>query len=103
MNVPATHPTQGLSTITRRPVSPSATGLTDRSDASNALAAGAFDNPWTPTAKKYQYWAIKFKPYIDTMLKLTNTFYVDQVFQIDLNINMESFKSAFWADVSLWY
>lgn len=83
LDVVANQPLQGKATAAtdaKKPQAPSSTGLNDRADATNVLAASTYDTAWTPTPKKYQYWAIKFKPYIDTQLKLTNRFYVDQIF-----------------------
>jgi hypothetical protein len=62
------------------------------------IAAG---EPFTP--KKYQYWAIKLKPYLETQFSLQNKIYADQLFQIDLNIDVTSFKAYAWAEASVWY
>jgi len=35
------------------------------------------DGAWAPTSKKYQYWAIKIKPYFETQLKIQNKIYID--------------------------
>lgn len=88
------------------PIAPSSTGLiarTGNTDNTKDLAGGAFDAAWTPTSKKYQYWAIKLKPYFETQLKIQNKIYIDQIMQIDFSFDLESFKSYFWADVAMWY
>lgn len=64
-------------------------------------AASPPGEPYLP--KKYQYWAIKLKPYLETMLSIQNKIYADQLFQIDLNIDVTSFKAFAWAEASIWY
>ena len=34
---------------------------------------------------------------------MTNRVYLDQIFQIDLTFNLESFKSYIWGDAAIWY
>lgn len=53
--------------------------------------------------KKYQYWAIKLKPYVETQFSIQNKIYADQIFSLDLNIDVNSFKAFAWADASIWY
>ena len=38
--------------------------------------------------RKYQYWAIKLKPYIETQFSLQNKIYIDQFMQLDFNIEV---------------
>lgn len=67
------------------------------------IGTGPYDTAYTPTAKKYQYWAVKLKPYLETQFLVTNKIYIDQLLQIDFTFNLESFKSYLWADASVWY
>jgi hypothetical protein len=53
--------------------------------------------------KKYQYWAIKLKPYLETQFSLQNKIYADQILSLDLNIDVTSFKTFAWAEASVWY
>jgi len=91
----------------KRPFWPTSTGLYDRADATvaaNTLVLGTdYDTAYTLTSKKYQYWAVKLKPYVETQLVITNKIYVDQIMQIDFTFSLESFKAYFWADLAYWY
>lgn len=85
---------------------PSSTGNTLTSDTPNTppeVGATVYDSAYIPTAKKYQYWAVKFKPYLETQFVVTNKIYIDQILQIDFTFNLESFKSYLWGDASVWY
>ena len=59
-----------------------------------ALAAGSHSestlvSPGEPgMPRKYQYWAIKLKPYIETQFSLQNKIYIDQFMQLDFNIEV---------------
>jgi hypothetical protein len=104
----ATQPKQGQATsgLTNKPKAPTVTGLTDPTAAPITPpppAAASYEAAYTPTSKKYQYWALKVKPYVETQVKIRNTFYADQLFQLDLSFDMDSFKTMLWGDVSLWY
>ena len=37
------------------------------------------------------------------MFSLQNRIYADQIFQLDLNIDVTSFKTYAWAEASIWY
>jgi len=56
---------------------------------------GASETASTNTAKKYQYWSVKVKPYLETQLSIQNKIFIDQLLQVDLNFDITSFKSFF--------
>lgn len=60
--------TMGTAAIskTRLPCYPSATGLCDTLAPPATTPPAAPDTAATPTSKKYQYWSVKLKPYIET-------------------------------------
>jgi hypothetical protein len=62
----------------------------------------ANEGDYKNVGKKYQYWAVKLKPYFETQFSLQNKIY-DQLLQVDLNFDVTSFKSFFWAEGSIWY
>lgn len=64
---------------------------------------GSYENAATNTAKKYQYWSVKVKPYLETQLSIQNKIYVDQLLQLDLNFDITSFKSFLFGEGSIWY
>jgi hypothetical protein len=43
------------------------------------------------------------KPYLETQFSVQNKIYADQIMQLDLNIDVTSFKSYAWAEASIWY
>jgi hypothetical protein len=69
--------------------------------ANNDPQAYAPGEPGFP--RKYQYWAIKLKPYFETQFSVQNRIYMDQMFQLDLNVEVTNFKSFAWAEASIWY
>ena len=62
-----------------------------------------YDTAYAPQPKKYQYWAVKVMPYVETQLLATSTIQIGQIASIDLTFNLEDFKSYIWADAALWY
>lgn len=91
-------------TSTRRPTAPSSTGQEVRTASPDISATPAsFDTAWTPTDKKYQYWAVKLKPYFETQFVAQSRIFIQDVMQIDFTFDLESFKSYLWGDVALWY
>lgn len=102
----ATNFLNGLPTVTsaKTPFFPSSTGYNVRAQVGAVLAAVTdFDTTYTTIAQKYQYWAVKFKPYIETQFVMTNKIYLDQILSIDFTFNLESFKAFIWGDVAVWY
>ena len=63
----------------------------------------AYETASANTAKKYQYWSVKVKPYLETQLSIQNKIFIDQLLQVDLNFDVTSFKSFFFGEGSLWY
>jgi len=99
-----------LITNLKAPYFPSSTGFIDRAQVGAVLTTPApptpptdFDPAYTPLAQKYQYWAVKFKPYVETQFVMTNKIYLDQILQIDFTFNLESFKAYLWGDAAVWY
>jgi hypothetical protein len=95
-------------TSTRLPIYPSSTGLTDRTIAPVlttpvTVSTTDYDNAWTPTDKKYQYWAVKIKPYFETQFIASSRIFVQDLLQIDFTFDLESFKSYLWGDAAMWY
>ena len=91
-------------TSTRKPYFPSSTGYYNRAQSGAVLATVTdFDTTYTPIAQKYQYWAVKLKPYIETQFVMTSKLYLENIMQIDFTIDLESFKSYIWGDMAVWY
>ena len=63
----------------------------------------AYEAQSANTAKKYQYWSVTVKPYLETQLSIQNKIFIDQLLQVDLNFDVTSFKSFFFGEGSLWY
>jgi hypothetical protein len=87
-------------------MAPTVTGLTDPTTAPITPpppAAASYEAAYSPTAKQYQYWALKIKPYIETQVIISTTVFVSQLLQIDFSFDMDSFKSMFWIDTAIWY
>lgn len=69
------------------PCYPSTTGECDVSvtpfvgNANTGLGTvGAYEaTPYSNPSKKYQYWAVKVKPYLETQFSLQNKIYVDRL------------------------
>lgn len=76
---------QGTSTSVdvKVPIFPSSTGYTARATGTPALSTAVgytdFDPAYTPQSFKYQYWAVKFSPYIETSFVMTNQIFIDQL------------------------
>jgi hypothetical protein len=90
-------------TNNRLPIYPSSTGLNVRTDSPALVAATDYDTAWTPTDKKYQYWAVKIKPYFETQFIASSRIFVQDLLQIDFTFDLESFKSYLWGDAAMWY
>lgn len=68
-----------------------------------AVVVPNYEAAYVPTAKNYQYWSMKFAPYVQTNIQLSNTFYFDQLFSINLSMQLSSFKALIWADFAFWW
>jgi hypothetical protein len=85
-------------------VSTAATSSTPTAAATPPTNTGnAADTAWTPQPVNYQYWAVKFQPYLEFALNTVVNIYLGKWASLRLTLNVEQFQAYLFADAAMWY
>jgi hypothetical protein len=85
-------------------VSTAATSSTPTAAATPPTNTGnSADTAWTPQPVNYQYWAVKFQPYLEFALNTVANIYLGKWASLRLTLNVEQFQAYLFADAAMWY
>jgi hypothetical protein len=51
----------------------------------------------------YQYWAVKFQPYLELALNTVFNLHLGKWASFRLTLNIDSFQAFIWGDAAMWY
>lgn len=61
------------------------------------------DLAWSPEPRNYQYWAVKFQPYLKFALNTVINLHLGKWASMRVTLNIDDFQASIWGDAAMWY